>query len=485
MPFGYSLLVAERGQVAVVSRRVVLGGAGEPLRIEPACVVHGGSTIDRVVGHDQAQALAEQGLELVDYGDKLVSPAFCNAHTHLVLGCLRGLDMRAASRGNMVEEFFFHFEKKLSGQDIRAFARMGAYESLLAGVGLVWDHYYAGDQLAEALADVGLCGVVAPTLQDLHGPGVGVAEAQLQTTANIDDDARLAQAGIVAALGPHATDTVSAELFEQALKLAEARRLPLHAHLAQSLEEDQRARERHGCSPIEWLERIGLLDRAVPLVFAHCLFASRDDLQRLARATDLTLVFCPYSQLIFGFPAPVASWSALGLEWVVGTDCAANNDSMNVQKELRFAAGQGTIGATWSAEQDQLLASGGAAAVEALWQRRVELRASYETESSTARLLRRIWTGPGRIHPKLRAGVLEPGALASYVVWDLDHPALWPAHQPLHTLALADPCPAIWAMVVAGRSIGCAGDFHNSILHSAEYVTAREEAVARLARFKL
>ena len=158
---------------------------------------------------------------------------------------------------------------------------------------------------------------------------------------------------------------------------------------------------------------------------------------------------------------------------------------MNVQKELRFAAGQGTIGATWCAEQDQLYASGGAAAVQALWQRRKGLHASFEAESCAQRLLHRVWAGPGQIHPKLRAGVLEQGALASYVVWNLDHPALWPAHDPLHALALSDPCAAIWAMVVAGRPVGCAGDFHGSILRSEQYVAARKEAVARLARFKL
>ena len=68
-------------------------------------------------------------------------------------------------------------------------------------------------------------------LLDSHIPGVDVWEEQLAATERIAADTGLAAHGVYAALGPHATDSVSAELFGRALDVAEARQLPLHLHL--------------------------------------------------------------------------------------------------------------------------------------------------------------------------------------------------------------------------------------------------------------
>ncbi len=473
----------------LLSRRVVLGpeasSVGDAaLRVVPAAVRLDGSTIARV--HELAAGapfVPEAGDDVVDFGDKLLAPAFINAHTHLALGFLRGLDMRGVTRGNMVEEFYFKVERRVAPEDVRAFTRIGAYDSLLAGVGLVWEHYYAGQEVAEGLADVGLSGVVAPTLQDLSGPGMEAWEAQLEATAAIDDSSRFGGRGVFAALGPHATDTVSAELFGKALDLAEARRLPVHAHLAQSVEEYRRAKARHGATPTAWLERIGVLERSPSNVFAHCIYVDRDDLGRLARSRSAS-VFCPYSQLVFGFPALVGEWSRAGVPWGLATDCASSNDTMNVQRELRFVAGQRTLGTTWSQEYQGFIA-GDAAAAEAAWRRRVGLCAEHEDDAAPSRLLSRVWSEPGKWHPKFRAGVIAPGALANLLVLDLEHPAMWPAHEPLQALAMADTAPAIWAMFVAGRAIGSPGAFHESILRSDEYREAHREARDRLAKLDL
>jgi 5-methylthioadenosine/S-adenosylhomocysteine deaminase len=426
---------------------------------------------------DPAALGRARGLPLDDHGERLIAPAFVNAHTHLALGFVRGLDMRAATRGNMVEEFFFTIEKRMAPSDVRAFARMGAYDSLLAGVGLVWDHYYAGDEIAGALADVGLAGVVAPTLQDLAGPGKDAWEAQLEATARIDGDAALAARGIAAAAGPHATDTVSEALFHRALDLCEARSLPLHVHVAQSPEEVERSLSRHGVGPLGWLDRIGVLDRAPATAMAHCIYASEAELARCVGGRH-HLVWCPFSALVFGFPARVGWWSALGLSWAVATDCASNNDTMNVQQELRFVAAQRTVGASWSRAYEQLLAAGGDATLA--WQARKALFAAHESLAAPRALLSRVWEIPGAIHPRLRAGVLAPGALANLLVIDLDHPAVWPAHDPFAALAMADATRAIWAMYVAGAPVSEPGAFHHALVASDAYRDAQREARARL-----
>src|SRR5690606_21095883 len=143
--------------------------------------------------------------------------------------------------------------------DVHAFARMGAYEALLSGTTTVWDHYYHGHALGHAIRDVGLTGVVAPTLQDLSGPGASHTERAIAATVAIAEDTELADAGIVVAVGPHATDTVSDSLWSRVVSLATELRVPVHVHLSQSVEEYLRSIERHGVSPIQHLEQLGIL----------------------------------------------------------------------------------------------------------------------------------------------------------------------------------------------------------------------------------
>ena len=69
----------------------------------------------------------------------------------------------------------------------------------------------------------------------------------MRTTLAIHRNETLRDKGVVAALGPHATDTVSPQLWQTIAATAAAEQLPIHSHVAQSIEEFQRIRER--CSP--------------------------------------------------------------------------------------------------------------------------------------------------------------------------------------------------------------------------------------------
>ncbi len=182
----------------LASRKVVFGGGAEPVFVAPGWLTIDGSRIAAVGRFEEGsyrRKLAELALqtrgEVQDFSDRLLTPAFVNSHTHLTLGFLRGSLEPERARGNLVWESLFAVESRLSEADVLAFARMGAFESLLQGVGLVWDHYYHGGAVAKALFETGLGGVVAPTLQDLAGPGEGAAQRQLQATADIASSTQL------------------------------------------------------------------------------------------------------------------------------------------------------------------------------------------------------------------------------------------------------------------------------------------------------
>lgn len=469
----------------IASRQVACGSGESGHHVAPAAILIDGSRIREVrplsaAGFEDELAAwgAELGTTASSFGDRLITPAFVNPHTHLSLGFLRGFTEREVLEGNMVRQLYFEIESRLEPEDVLAFSRMGAYESLLQGVGLVWDHYYHGAAIVEALCDTGLSGVVAPTLQDISGPGMAQSRQQIAATLEIVGSADLGERGIFAALGPHATDTASGELWREAAEIAESHTLPIHAHLAQSIEEYRFSVQRRGATPLRWLVSLGVLERVPRWVFAHCLFASRPELA-LLDPDRVLLIFCPHAQLVFAFPADPGSFSEAGLPWAVATDCSPSNDSMNLQKELRYVAGQRSMGTTWSSDYRRFLAEGAQRDAESTWSARGEHFARAADQAAPERLLDRVWRIPGEGHPAFRAGVLEERALANLLVWDLEHPAFWPERPGLNALAMGDTTQAIHAMYVAGRLIGEAGDFHRSLLESDDYRRSLEQATKR------
>lgn len=415
--------------------------------------------------------------------DVLLTPAFINAHTHLAMCCFRGLNVETATHKNVVEDLFFLIESHMTADDVRAFTRMGAYESILHGVGLVWEHYYHGQALADAIAQTGLCGVVAPTLQDLSGPGTSQLDEQLQTTLDLGTQA-WAERGIWSALGPHATDTVSPELWTRIATMASQHDLPIHAHVAQSLEEFERAMARHGTTPVQHLHQLGLLEGDIPhFLLVHAIYTSQADLE-LLDATRHTLGYCPFSQFIFAFPAHVTRWQEQGLRWIAATDAAASNDSMNVQKELRHIAGLRTSATASSQAYETFALDPTLDHARAAQQHRSSRHSSRKELADEAFLLSRIWATPGSMHPAFEAGSIKVGALANLITWDMHHPHMWPATHPHRALAMGDTTQAIANMMTLGKWLGTHHNYHRSILDSEAYRDAHREANARFDALK-
>lgn len=449
-----------------------------PDQICPAEIEISGSKIVQVQVLTQNEFASYNKKNAQKITDKMLSPAFINAHTHLPMSFFRAFPLEKEAENNLVEDSFFKLEEKLTYEDVRAFARMGAYESLLFGVGFVWDHFYYGEAIAKALQDVGLSGVVAPTLQDLSGPGCRWSEQQWQDTLSIHQNQEFADQGIFAAFGPHATDTVSDDLWRKIAKASKQYQIPIHAHLAQSREEWMRCQEKTGLSPLAHLHKLGVLDEASQIVFAHALYMSEAD-AALLNPKKHKVVFCPFSQMVFDLPAQIMMWEKAKLEWAIATDCVACNDSMNVQKELRVLSGMPMLSTSFSPEYTQFLASSSAKDLEKV----ALLRKQKWGESSRFRdsqwLLDKVWKTPGNFKAGLSVGSLTPGSLANLVVWDLGHPAFWPS-QRLRALSFCDTQGAIDHMMVAGQWKGVSGQFQSSILTSKAYKNALEEAQIRL-----
>jgi cytosine/adenosine deaminase-related metal-dependent hydrolase len=87
-----------------------------------------------------------------------------------------------------------------------------------------------------------------------------------------------------------------------------------------------------GCGPVEYLERLGLLNAR--LLAVHAVHLTDEEIARLMRA-GATIVTCPRSNEWTGAgSAPVARFYESGVRVAIGTDSLASVDSLSVFEEM-------------------------------------------------------------------------------------------------------------------------------------------------------
>jgi cytosine/adenosine deaminase-related metal-dependent hydrolase len=137
------------------------------------------------------------------------------------------------------------------------------------------------------------------------------------------------------AVAPCSPFSVSEELLLHSAALARRLGLRLHTHLAETLDEEEYCRQRHGLSPVEYLDKLGWLGPDVWL--AHAVHVAPRERTRLA-ATRTGVAHCPSSNARLGTgTAPVRSYLDAGMAVGLGVDGAASQESGRMVEEMRQA----------------------------------------------------------------------------------------------------------------------------------------------------
>jgi 5-methylthioadenosine/S-adenosylhomocysteine deaminase len=333
----------------ILAAKYVLPIVGEP--IENGAVAIDGDVIAAVGMHDEVRAGFGE-VESEDFGNAAIIPGLVNCHSHLELTAMRGaLDsVEHDFRAWLLE--VQELRSAMTDDDIENAAVDGAREGAAAGVTCFADIGRMGFAGLNALKTVGLRGIVYQETQ--FSPDNRTADEDFLELAEKyeklrEDETDLVRMGI----SPHATYTVSSRLFELIAQYSILNRVPLSIHASEAAEEmalltngegffnsiyEKYGFEWHSphCSPIEYLDRLGVLS-ARPLL-AHCVHASESELKRIA-SNGASIAHCPKSNAKFGhgvapFEAMMDADVAVGL----GSDSVASNNVCDLLEESRFAA---------------------------------------------------------------------------------------------------------------------------------------------------
>ncbi|MEG1501610.1 MAG: amidohydrolase family protein, partial [Clostridiales bacterium] len=118
--------------------------------------------------------------------------------------------------------------------------------------------------------------------------------------------------------------------------------LPVHIHLAETLNENRQIEEAYGCRPLAYLQKAGLLD-GIKLLAAHGVWLNQDEIELLAEV-DASVAHNPCSNMkLASGIAPVGDMLAAKLNVSLGTDSACSNNNLDMFQEMRTAAYLGKI----------------------------------------------------------------------------------------------------------------------------------------------
>jgi cytosine/adenosine deaminase-related metal-dependent hydrolase len=201
----------------------------------------------------------------------------------------------------------------------------------------------------------------------------------------------------------------------EAAALARSKRVLLHTHLAESAEDAAYSREKFGCTPAEYAEKLGWLGPDV--WHAHCVKLDAAGVARFA-ATGTGVAHCPCSNMRLGSGiAPIRSMLKEGVPVGLGVDGSASNDAAHLLGETR---------------QAMLLQ-----------------RVGFGAEAMTARQALELATlGGARVLRRDDIGALAPGMAADFAAFDLRSVAFAGAlHDPVAALVFCAPANAAFSAI--------------------------------------
>ena len=280
-----------------------------------------------------------QAPSIIDAGGDIAMPGMINLHNHLSMVAFRGLGENGVQ--DRLFRFFFPLEKALlSPKLIRVAARHAAIESALSGVTLVTDMYYHEDEVAHAVAKVGIRGVLGETVMrfpvvDAAQPYGGLAYAAqfIKEWKN--------HPLITPAVAPHAPYTVSPEWMIKSKALADSEDVPILMHIAETHGEAELILRDIGAFPdgksvIEYLDAIGFLsDR---LVAAHVIYVDDEDIAIL-KQRGVGVAHNPKANSR-GTSGASPAWKMYqaGVAIGLGTDGPMSSNQMDIINVMGYAA---------------------------------------------------------------------------------------------------------------------------------------------------
>ena len=387
-------------------------------------VSHKGVLVDVLIEGNKFKKICpnieEKADTIIDGTGKAIMPAFYNCHTHSPMTLLKGLTDEKELM-DWLKKDIFPREAKMIPEDIYIASKFAFLEMIKGGTVFCNDMYQFSAETMKALDEMGIRGVISIAEMDLFDN----AEIREQKKKKVLDFLELKNINpdrIIKSISCHSVYTLSDELLQFCSDLAKKHDMFLHIHACETKLEVNNCQKAHGCSPIEYLEKFGLLTEKTLL--AHCVHLTDKDIE-LIKKYNCKIGHCPISNNklksgMMRFDHLLKS----GVHVTLGTDGSASNNSLSMLQEMKVCA----------------------------------LNAKMESNRADAGNVNdvlKVATENGAKAFGLDAGVIEEGKLADFILLDLNHYLLLPDYNLVSNLVYSAQNDCITDVFCNGKQIMC------------------------------
>lgn len=317
----------------ILTGRYLLPSSTQIGLLENAGIAIAGDTI-AAIGPTDDLVRFYPGARRLHESHGLIMPGLINTHTHAAMTCFRGLadDLPLMT---WLQDHIFPIEATLTGDMVYHATLLSLAEMIKSGTTSFCDMYLFAKDVARATERSGMRGWIGEVLYDFPSPSYGDLENGFTTVQEMFAQYRHHPL-ITITCDPHSVYTCSPDLLKRIGKLAEEQDSLYVIHLSENLAEVDTCGERYGCSPVNHLERLGLLHERT--LADHCVMLSDAEIDLLAERR-VKVAHCVESNMkLASGTAPVVKMLARGITLSIGTDGSASNNDVDMFAEMNSVA---------------------------------------------------------------------------------------------------------------------------------------------------
>jgi len=319
----------------VVHNGIVLTVNGEfdVFRDGLVCIADG--TLKRVEHRANNEPLPA-ARQVIDAAGGIIMPGLVNTHTHVPMSLFRGLadDLPLA---DWLNDHIFKAEKQwLNPENVYAGTLLSCGEMLLSGTTTFCDGYFFEDAVAAAVLESGMRAVLAQGIIDFPAPGVPDPKENVTKAAQFIETWQGKSSLMTPGLFCHSPYTCSEETLRKAREAANEKDALFQIHVAETKSELLEIEERHGATPVQYLDRIGILNKKTLVI--HAIWVDEADIACMAEnGVGISVATESQMKLASGV-APIPEFIKKGISVGIGTDGCASNNNLDMLQEMDTTA---------------------------------------------------------------------------------------------------------------------------------------------------
>lgn len=277
-----------------------------------------------------------------DYGavyngrNRLLMPAFCNAHSHAAMTLLRGYAENLPLQ-RWLSERVFPFEDAMQPQDAYYSTALAIAEMLRTGTASFTDMYFFSEAVLRAVGESGIKCNFSRAITSFQDGDIADLPSFQESERLVRDYHNAFSGRVKIDMSLHAEYTNRRTIIEQFADCVQAHGLRAHIHLSETESEHEDCKQRHGgLTPTELFYRSGVF--AVPTTAAHCVWVTDADMDIL-RKCGVTVAVNATSNLKLGSGiCRIHTLLEKGINTAVGTDSVASNNNLDMFREMNLCA---------------------------------------------------------------------------------------------------------------------------------------------------